>query len=458
MSEKSGRPTAVFTQGSTMRHVMIMTSTAAVGMMAIFFVDAVTLFYISRLGDPAQTAAVGRASYVIGFLIAVAVGMMIGSSVLIARSLGEDKEEQAKRYAGSAIVGVAVLGVLFSGILFYYMDWFLGLLDAKGAALEYARRYLSIVLPAMAFMTIGMVSMGVLRAHGAARQSMYITLAGSVLTATLDPIFIFVLGLEVTGAAIVLAIARISFAVYGLYLILVVNKMVSLAPLKRILLDIGEMAKFAVPAMFTNLAAPVGAFLIAQKVSEYGDAAIAGQAVVDRLIPLAFGVIFALSGAVGPIIGQNAGAGLMPRARQTLIDGVIFNTVYVLFAWALLFLGRGLIVSIYAASGDMALMIDLFATIAAGAFLFNGVLFVTNAAFNNLNKPLWATGFNWVRQTLGVVPFVWLGAQWGGLTGLSFGILLGSVPFAVLALMAAFRLIKSQTVPAATTEPAPAAG
>ncbi len=445
MSQKPGRPKAVFTQGSTMRHVIIMTSTAAIGMMAIFFVDAVTLFYVSQLQDPAQTAAVGRASYVVGFVIALAVGLMIGSSVLIARSLGEGKTKKAKSYAGSALVGVAVLGAIFSVVLLLSTNWFLARLDAQGEALDHARRYLYIILPVMPFLTVGMVSMGILRAHGAARQSMYITLIGGLLTATLDPIFIFVFGLEVTGAAIVSAIARISFATYGLYLVVLVNKMAILGTLEQIKSDLADMAKLAVPAMFTNLAAPVGAFLIAQKISEFGDAAIAGQAVVDRLIPLAFGVIFALSGAVGPIIGQNAGARLMPRARQTLIDGIIFNTAYVALAWGALFLGRNWIISIYAATGNMALMIDLFTTIAAGAFLFNGVIFVTNAAFNNLGKPLWATGFNWLRQTLGVVPFIWLGAEWGGLTGLSWGILAGSVPFALIALWAAFALIRSQT-------------
>ncbi len=454
MSQQPGRPKAIFTEGSTMRHVVIMTSTAAVGMMAIFFVDAVTLFYVSQLQDPAQTAAVGRASYVIGFVIALAVGMMIGASVVIARSLGEGENEKAKSYAGSALIGVAVLGAVFSVVLLFFTDWFLARLDAQGEALDHARRYLYIILPVMPFLTVGMVSMGILRAHGAARQSMYITLVGGILTATLDPIFIFVFGLEVTGAAIVSAIARVSFAAYGLYLIVVANKMASFGTFKRIIDDLRDMAKLAVPAMFTNLAAPVGAFLIAQKISEFGDAAIAGQAVVDRLIPLAFGVIFALSGAVGPIIGQNAGAKLMPRARQTLIDGIMFNTAYVVLAWGALFLGRNWIISIYAATGDMALMIDLFATIAAGAFLFNGLMFVTNAAFNNLGKPLWATGFNWMRQTLGVVPFIWLGAEWGGLTGLSWGVFAGSVPFALIAIWAAFALIRSQTPKLA--EPVPA--
>ncbi|MCF6302860.1 MAG: MATE family efflux transporter [Devosiaceae bacterium] len=443
MAVKSGRRKAVFTQGSTMRHVIIMTSTAAIGMMAIFFVDAITLFYISKLNDPAQTAAVGRSGYVIGFLIAVTVGMMIGSSVLIAKSIGQKKYDLAKRYGGSAILGAFVFGLVFAGALIATTDWFLGSLGATGDSLSHAQTYLRIILPGMPFMAIGMICMGILRAWGAAKESMYITLVGGILTAALDPIFIFVLDFQVTGAAIVSLIARLSFAALGLYYVLSGDKLISWSHIKQIISDLLDMAKVGIPAMATNLAAPVGLFLVAQKVAEYGDNAMAGMAVVDRLVPLAFGVIFALSGAVGPIIGQNFGAGLYDRSRQGLIDGVKFNMVYVLFAWAVLYFARNFIIDAYSATGDMALMINLFCTIMAAAFFFNGLLFVTNAAFNNLGKPLWATAFNWSRQTIGVVPFVTLGAMWGDLPGIAYGMVLGSVPFALVAIFVALRLIAS---------------
>ena len=55
----------------------------------------------------------------------------------------------------------------------------------------------------------------------------------------------------------------------------------------------------------------------------YGEEAVAGMAIVGRLIPVAFGVIFALSGAVGPIIGQNYGAGQHDRVRGAFRDAMI---------------------------------------------------------------------------------------------------------------------------------------
>lgn len=443
-AEKGRGPRAVFTQGSTMRHVVVMTLTAAIGMISVFFVDAISLFYISQLGDIAQTAAVGRASYILGFVIALSVGMMIGSSVLVARSLGAKKTDDARSYASSALILVFGFNALVGLVLYLGHNWLLALLGADGPALAHAKTYLSIILPATPFLGIGMVSMGILRALGDAKRSMYITLFGGILTAILDPIFIFGLGWEITGAAVVSAGVRVGFAVLGLYYLIGIHNILSWSGVERFWQDIIHLLKYSLPAAATNLAAPVGAFLIAQKIAEFGDNALAGQAVVDRLIPLAFGVIFALSGAVGPVIGQNFGAGEMARVRQALVDALVFNTIYVALAWAILFILRGTIISIYGATGDMALMIDLFCTVVAVSFLFNGFIFVTNAAFNNLGKPLWATGFNWSRQTLGVLPFIWVGADLAGLRGIAYGVLVGSLPFALLAIFTAFWLIRSK--------------
>lgn len=441
-----------------MRHVVVMTTTSAIGLMAIFFVDAITLFYISQLNDAAQTAAVGRASYVLGFVIGLSVGFMIGASAMVSRSIGAGDEEAARSYSGTSLISAFAFGAIVTIIGFLLTDWFMAQLKAEGQALEYARTYLFIVLPTMPFLGVGMVTMGLLRSKGDAKRSMYLPLIGGALTAALDPIFIFVLGWDVVGAAVVSSIMRITFAALGLYFVIGIHNMVALPTLDRFFKDLKNILKIALPTVATNLAAPVGAFLIAQAVADFGDAAIAGQSVVDRLVPLAFGVIFALSGAVGPIIGQNFGAFKMDRVRQALTDGVIFNLVYVLIAWSLLFLAQDFVVRTYNATGDMALVIRLFCVVMAGSFLFNGLMFVSNAAFNNLGKPLYATMFNWARQTLGVVPFVYFGAQWAGLPGIYWGIAAGAALFGVVPIIAAFALIRKLTAEQATqAEPSPAA-
>ncbi|MEL6752219.1 MAG: MATE family efflux transporter, partial [Pseudomonadota bacterium] len=187
-----------------------------------------------------------------------------------------------------------------------------------------------------------------------------------------------------------------------------------------------------------------------------GDDAVAGWAIIGRILPVAFGTIFALSGAVGAILAQNYGAGLPERVRQTMRDALIFTLVYCVSVWALLALGSGVLVNLFGAEGEAADMIRLFCLLVAGTFLFNGALFVANAAFNNLGFAFYATAFNWGRATLGVIPFVWVGNHLGGAEGVLIGWGLGAVVFGVGAAIVAFRVI-DKLPPAKPDTPRPSA-
>ena len=92
------------------------------------------------------------------------------------------------------------------------------------------------------------------------------------------------------------------------------------------------------PAVLTNLATPIGSGFVLRTMSQFGDSAVAGAAIMGRITPVAFAAVFALSGAVGPIVGQNAGAGLYDRVRSTLRNALVFNVVYVALVWLILWL------------------------------------------------------------------------------------------------------------------------
>jgi len=98
---------------------------------------------------------------------------------------------------------------------------------------------------------------------------------------------------------------------------------------------------------------------------------------------------------------------------------------------------------LFGATGAARDMVVFFCLFAAGSFLFNGALFVASAAFNNLGFPGYSTVFNWGRSTLGVVPFVWIGAHYYGAEGVMAGWALGSVVFGVGAAIVAFRLVRT---------------
>jgi putative MATE family efflux protein len=435
------KPDAVFTHGSTMRHVVTMTVTGSIGLMAIFVVDFLSLLYVSWLRNEDLTAAVGYASVVLFFLTSANIGFMIAATALTARKLGAGDREGARKIAGSAMAWMVVMAAVLVALLLPVLRPVLGLLGATGAVADVAYGYLLITLPSNVLMALGMGYSGVLRAVGDANRAMYVTLAGGLVTAVIDPILIFSLGLGIHGAAICVVLSRAVFALVGWHGAVKIHRMVAMPAIASAMRDVPPILKIAGPAILTNIATPFSLAVVARIVSEYGPWAVAANAVIDRLTPIAFGALFALSGAVGPILAQNLGAGMFHRMRAALRDSFIFAAIYVLVSWVILVLCRNWIVQIFALTGPAADGVIFFCWISGPMWFFVGLLFTANAAFNNLGFPLYSTAFNWGRATLGTIPFAWGGAKLYGYEGALGGMMLGSVLFGLGSAWVAIRTI-----------------
>ena len=444
-----GRPPqgARFLAGSITRHVAVMSATGAVGLVAVFVVDLLNLFYISLLGDPALTAAAGFTGAVGYFQISVAIGMTIGLGAVVSRAIGAGAHSDARRIASACLVVMAAIMLGLGLLTVAGLDPILDALGARGEAHRQAWRYLAIAGPFLPLVVLGMASSALLRSVGDARRSMTIALAGAAVAAVLDPVLIFALHLGLGGAAISAVLSRGCVAFLGLHAVRR-HGLLQRPDWPRVGADARHVARVATPAMLTNLATPVGSAYTTHAMAGFGLAAVAGQATVDRITPVAFGFVFALTGAVGPILSQNLGAGQLDRVRQTLRSSLALVAGCVLAVWVLLVLLQDLLVALFSATGAQAELIRLFCDWTAPGFVFVGALFVANAAFNNLGRPILATAFNWGRATLGTIPFVTLGLHYGP-AGVLFGQAAGGVVFGLLALAAAFAVAGRLRAPAA---------
>jgi len=432
---------AVFTRGSTMRHVLLMTAASATGLLTMFGVDMVDMYFLTLLGEQELAAAVGFAGTLIFFLVAVSIGLQIALGALVARSEGAQRRDLASRYCSSGLLFSFLCAVVISMAGWVYLDELLQLLGARGLTLAYANNYASILLPNMPVMVLGMSVAAAVRAVGDARRSMWATIAGSLVNAVLDPLFIFGFDWGVEGAAWASVVARMVVLAVAWHAVHVVHQLPRRISWGEFLSDLRPLLAIAGPAVLTNLATPLGGSFVLRTMSQFGDSAVAGAAIVGRIMPVAFCALFALSSAVGPIIGQNAGAGLYDRVRSTLRDAMVFNALYVLVVWLILWLLSGQIIRVFSAHGMAEDLIRFYCSFLVGAFVFNGALFVANATFNNLHHPHWATGFNFGRALLGTIPAVYFGAQWFGARGVMAGEAFGALLFGSLAVVAAFRLV-----------------
>nr|WP_315429322.1 MATE family efflux transporter [uncultured Albidiferax sp.] len=428
-----------FVTGPLFRHVAVMSTTSAIGLVAVFVVDLINLFYISRLGEQSIAAAVGFAGVVGFFHTSLCIGLTIGITAVVARTVGAGRVLDAQRLAMSSLFWMLLLAMLIGSGTAPFLHPLLRALGATGETERLAARYLAVTVHALPLLGIGMASSALLRSVGDARGAMAVTLGAALVTAVLDPILIFGLHMGLDGAAATAVVSRSLMAYVGLRGVLR-HRMLGRLDRASLWPDAKLLAVVAGPAVLTNLATPVGAAFVTHAIAQFGASAVAGQAIIDRVTPVAFGTIYALSGAVGPILAQNLGAGQFDRVREGLRASLLFMLIAVGSAWLLLALGQHLLVQAFSAEGDAAHLIRMFCSWLAASFLFAGALFVANAAFNNLGRPLWSTGFNWARATLGTIPFAWWGAQYGPV-GVLAGAAVGSAIFGSLAMVVAFRLV-----------------
>ncbi|WP_254443262.1 MATE family efflux transporter [Ruegeria arenilitoris] len=444
-TQSEGR--AVFLTGSLMGHVTRMSLTTSIGLMAIFAVDFVDMIFISMLGNDALAAAVGYAGTLLFFTNSINVGLSIAAGALVARQLGAGRHEQARQFGTSVAVLGALVGLVVSVTVLFNLTFCLSLLGAEGEVLRLAVRYVSIILPTMWVMAVAMTGMAVLRAYGDARRSMQATIYGGVANAVLDPILIFAVGLGLDGAAIASVIARICMLVAAVRPAVRVHRGFARPSLRQLALDVRPVRAIAVPAVLTNIATPIGNAIVIREIAQFGTEAVAGMAVIGRLMPVAFSVVFALSGAIGPIVGQNFGAGQYDRVKATFLAGVKFTAVYVCLMAATLFVLRAPIADLFQAQGQTRALIYLFCGPLALASFFNGVIFVANASFNNLGYPVYSTWVNWGRHTLGTWPFAVAGAYIAGAPGVLLGQALGGVIFAVICWILVRRVVVNLAAP-----------
>lgn len=436
----AAQPAARFTQGSTMRHVITMTLTGAIGLMTMFAADLADLFYLSLLGDTNVTAAIGFAGVLSFANLSLSLGNGIAASALVARFLGAGDAARAREFATSSLAFTVLVSAAYTLLIVFFAPEILTFLGARGEALSLALSYIYILTPGFVMLATAVACAFALRGKGDAVGAMWVTLASAAATIVLDPIFIFWLGLGIKGAALAHISANAMALAFGLYGLAVKHRFLGPIRVAGFTRDFRPIRAIALPAMLTQLATPFTVAYTTWVVAPFGAEAVAANTIIGRIVPVAFGIIFSLSGAVGPIIGQNFGARNFGRVRRALKDGLGFAIVYTLITSLILFLFRNQIAEAFLAAGRTRELIVYFSTFIAISWAFTGAQFVAQAAFNNLGRPGLSTWFNWGKATLGTVPFAMAGSRLGNVEGIMVGTAIGSVIFGIASVAWAFRI------------------
>jgi len=436
-----------FISGSLLKHVSSMLVTSSVSMIFFYFVDFLASFYLSKSSGTGSLAALGIAASSQFLLTSISMGIHIGCSTLVSRSVGANDDRSAHSIAAAGIVLTCASSALCISVFLMSVRWIFALLRIDDGVAEQAQQYLWVTAPANVFSGLGLLFSSLLRAHARPGFAMYAQISGPMAAAALDPLLIWYLDLGLHGAALTFLLSRAITTMVGGWL-LSSEGLLRIADLRRNspLEPMGRLLRITVPIIVANLSTPASMIYTSSAFAQFGSNAMAGATISDRIMQVAFSMLFIAPAAIGPIIGQNFGAKNFERTKLAL-----FVAHLVLFAVAasialLLFALAGPIADLFDCQGEARSIVIAFCRFGTFGWAIASVYYTTIAAMNPLGYAPWTILLSWLRSLAGVVLFAWIGARTGTAENIIYMQAVGSLVVAVAAGSLSWRLLRKLDV------------
>jgi len=419
----TSRSRAKLTYGPVSQRLRELTVPTIWGVFALMTFNVVDTWFVGQLGTR-ELAAMSFTFPVVMTLVSVSIGLSAGTSSVLARAAGQDDPDLMQRLATDALILSVLITLVLSLVGYLTIDPLFLLLGAPEDLLPLIREYMVPWYLGLVFMLLPMVMMGSLRAMGEAVTAGRLLIASAVLNVVIDPLLIFGLAglprLELAGAAYATLISR-SFIVLAAFWVL--HHRLGLITTARVSLERTwaswrGILHVGLPAAGTNVIIPVANGVIVALVATYGPEAIAGLGIATRIEMFSLVIFYALSGVIGPFVGQNLGASRRDRILLALKQCYIFcmalgAAVAIVVGVSALPLTR-----LFSESAEAIEVATLYLWIIPISYGAAGIVMLVNAAFNGIGRPLPATMISVTRMVVIYVPLAFAGRALFGIPGI----------------------------------------
>lgn len=269
-------------------------------------------------------------------VLALGLSLLVGdgSAAMFSLALGERNKEKADKSVGTGFSFLIILSVVLCAFGFLFKNQILAVFGAnpiEKLCYDFANEYFTVICMGLPFYMIGQGLNGAIRADGSPKFAMTCTLAGAVSNIILDPVFIFVFGMGVKGAAIATVIGQLlTFAMSIFYLFRPKNFRLNLKSIKPDFPLLGRISMIGMASLIVQLSIVIVIAVNNNLLTKYGYGTFAstGEA-FGSVIPLAvvgivmkvFGIVISIVIGISlggqPIIGFNMGAGNAARVKET---------------------------------------------------------------------------------------------------------------------------------------------
>lgn len=365
-------------------------------------------YFIGQTGDANQVAAVSLCAPLYTLMIALGDIFGLGGSSVISRLFGQKRDDDAKRIGSFCFYGAFLCGIIVTILMLIFSNGALKILGTDEATFRFASQYYRYIAFGAPFIIFSLAPSNIIRTEGLAKEVMVGSILGTVVNIILDPIFILVLNMGVSGAAIATVIGNIAADIFYVYIVIKRSRKLTAAvsACRVSIIEMKDILIIGIPAALTNIMQSIGIMAMNRSLYSYGNDKIAAMGIAMKVSMVVVLVLVGFSFGAQPLMGYNYGAGNKKRLKEVLRFSFIFEgmlsigmaAVLMIFAKQITgcFIGDTLIIE----SGASMLRIMLLST------PFISVILISTVMFQSAGKAVPAMILSLGRQGVIFVPII----------------------------------------------------
>ncbi len=411
----------LFREKSVWTAIFSMAVPSCITILVMVVYNMADMFFIGRLGDTSQVAAISIVSPIFSLVTAAATMVGVGGCSAVANAAGAGRRDDAKTFASLCCWASILFGIVCTFILLVGADPILKLLGANEEIKHAAGVYMRILAFGAPFMLLSTVLATVLRGDGAIKEGLIGNMTGTVLNIILDPVFILVLHQGVAGAAAATVIGNVVSSVFYLHYIIKKSACLSISfqDAKRNPKALLHIMAIGLPNGISSILSGFASTFSNQLLSGYGTNAIAAMAAAGKVTMVITMIQMGICMRTQPLMAYNYGAKDLPRLKE-ILKKVGILTFVLGFAVALAgFSARHALISMFLKDSDAAAMGENFVLFLVIASPVVGFYYLSTNFLQASGNAFAATIVSVLRQGLLLIPGLYLLERFLGLTGIA---------------------------------------
>ncbi len=394
---------------------------AVVGMVVMSLYNIIDRIFIGQCVGPEAISGLTITFPVMNLSAAIGVLIGAGGSARVSIMLGAGDRRGAELVLGNSLVLTIVNALVYISLMAIFLDPILYAFGASDVTIPYARDFMQWILPGMFVMNLAFSFNNIMRSSGYPIKAMVTMFIGAGINIALVPVFIYLLGWGIKGAAIATDIAMTITAGFVMYHFFQekssLHFQAGIYRLRRHIV-IGIIGIGAAPSI-VNACASIINMLINNNLLRYGgDLAVGGAGIFSTYASLLTMVIVGLCQGLQPIVGYNYGAGLVGRLKRAYFLAVGVATTICCIGAAVAISYPSIIARAFTTDAQLIGITSTALRTAMMCFWFVGFQIVSTTFFQSIGKASKSIFLSLIRQVIFLIPLLMLLPPIWGLEGI----------------------------------------